>query len=382
MCRKSYQRNKYNAEKGGSKVLCEFYIEHIKAQLERIQLWRPEATFTVQLEKPAKERLNKYNDLLRRNGGNTDQAKQQVAVAQKIGTKGKPKPLTLVEAVKVEHAEHIDAHFSGPDKTLKHLISVVVPWIEGEVASGSMVQMPPIEFLLNKSTADERVIDPKTNYDRWVALVDGVDFEEPEPEPEPEHKKFILHLKRSPPKAERPSFKLVLKKRPSTTSTTAAESALPQQQSPGGKQRPGAASDLPLYVPPPPVGESSKKRKRSSPESTWLPTTPPGWPAKRRCTSEGASSANPTLTVDTALANAPRPRPKIEYAEKCPPATAPTSPGSAYTLVDNPPLMRRGMACGGGGKFWILRSEVKRDREVEESEFDCESPLAKKSKVV
>lgn len=353
MCRKSYQRNKYNAEKGGPKSLNDFYIEHIKAQIDRIKLWRPDATFTVQLEKPAKERLNNYHDMLRRNGGNTRDAKQQIAVQHKIGTKGKPKPLTLVEAVKVEHAEHIDANFSGDNKTLDYLSLLVVPWIEAEVESGEMAQMPPIEFLLNRSAAGERVIDPKTNYERWVAHVDGVDFEGEQSTPPPKKVKKLI-LKNSPPKP----IKLCLK-RPSSTAIPPA--------SPAQGKRPGTSSDLPMAQGPSPAGDGSKKRKRHPAEDLPLYVPPPP-PVKKRCAS--ADSTGPKKRpspLDTALAN--------NTAGII--TTTSATPRSDFTLVDVPPLIRRGMVFGGGTKQWVRRSELDDD---EVSEIDCESPLAKKSK--
>lgn len=328
MCRKSYQRSKYAAEKAGPKPLCEFYLEHIKAQLERIRLWRPEATFTIQLERPAKQRLTLYNDALRRNRGNAGEAKAAVAVQPALGAKGKVKPLSLVDAVKVEHAEHIDAHFSGPAKSLGYLVSTVVPWIEGEVERDSMVQMPPIEFLLHKPAAGEVVHDPSTSYERWVASVDGVSFPaSASPSPPPKKRKsptininprHAAELLARPP----PTIKVNFKK--------AAENLA---ASPPSVHLPRPASDLPLYRSPPPIGESSKKRKRPAP-------------------------------VDTALANG-----------TC--TTAPATPGSAYTLVDVPPMMRRGMVFGGGTKTYVRRDE----QDGDESEAECESPLAKKSRV-
>ncbi|KAK4504161.1 hypothetical protein PRZ48_005077 [Zasmidium cellare] len=335
MCRKSYQRSKYAAEKAGPKALCDFYLAHIKAQLDRIRLWRPDAKFTIQLERPAKQRLTLYHDALRRNGGNVGEAKAAVAVQPAVNGKGKLIPLSLVQAVKVEHAEHIDAHFSGNNKTLDFLATTVVPWIEGEVARNSMVQMPPIEFLLNQTAAGENVVDPSTNYERWVAHVDSGASFPAAASPKKQNPIHLVHTRPRPERTPTPPPPPSPPKRPSPRlhlfpkSALAAIRAREGAASPAGGRTPGAASGLPLYVPPAPVGDSSgKKRKRPSP-------------------------------VDTAAANA---------------ATTPSAPNSAYTLVAVSPIMVRGMAYAGGSKVWVKRDEQ------DESEHECESPLAKKSK--
>ncbi|CAK3739503.1 Hypothetical predicted protein [Lecanosticta acicola] len=176
MCRKSYQRAKYLADKSAL-AHCHFYLDNLTNQLVRIQLWRPEATFQVQLQAAAKKRLDDYHTTLRRNGNDQAAAQASATIAEKTNKKGKPVPLTNVQAVKMNHAEHIDAHFAGDGKTIKFLLDDFLPWISQQVESGDMTHLPPVEFLINDQVPGETVNDPANNYDRWCSYTDNADEE-------------------------------------------------------------------------------------------------------------------------------------------------------------------------------------------------------------
>ena len=49
----------------------------------------------------------------------------------------------------------------------------MMQWIRVEVKSGSIVLLPPMEFLINKQGENEVTTDPTTNYDRWTAYEDS-----------------------------------------------------------------------------------------------------------------------------------------------------------------------------------------------------------------
>lgn len=179
MCRKSYQRGKYAADKA-VKSHCKFYQDALGHQLLRIKLWRPDCTFKVQLQAAAKKRLEAYHAALRRNGGNQAAAEQAVAVSEGTNKKGKVVPLTLPNAVKMHHAEHIDAHFTGDSKSVSFLINDLLPWISRQIESNDMVRMPPVEFLINDPVPGETINDPANNFEQWCNALDN-DGADPEP---------------------------------------------------------------------------------------------------------------------------------------------------------------------------------------------------------
>ncbi|EME83118.1 uncharacterized protein MYCFIDRAFT_174594 [Pseudocercospora fijiensis CIRAD86] len=288
-CRKGYQRAKYAADKGSAIDQKTFYMTHLRDQLIRIKLWRPEATFTIQLSKPAKTRLDRYHSILRRNGNDIQDATNQIAVPAKAGKSSKPLALALADGVKPDHAEHIDSNFSGQGRATDFILDTIFPWIEQEFSSGAMTVMPPVEFLINEPQPGEVTTDPATNYERWTALLDGAvygtdanskkrkasqDDGAPAAAAATTPKRRRLILKVSPPSPavsprSRPPIKLSLKK-PAARLPPAPEPfvdpfALERERDEAAARellrlreekplprlvRPG--DSLPLYVPPPP----------------------------------------------------------------------------------------------------------------------------------
>ncbi|KAK3707820.1 hypothetical protein LTR37_011822 [Vermiconidia calcicola] len=170
-CRKDYQRATYRASIQSDEAKCNYYIDNIEMQLVRLQLWRPDAKFQVQLSKGAKTRLGQYYKELSKNGGNKAKAAKSVQKTAEIGTKGKKKPLSLEDGFPIEHMKHFDDNFCGEDYDYDGLTSIV-DWIKTLVENGKITSMPPMEFLINKQAQGEQVVDPTDNYDRWAEYED------------------------------------------------------------------------------------------------------------------------------------------------------------------------------------------------------------------
>ncbi|PIB03059.1 hypothetical protein CB0940_11768 [Cercospora beticola] len=168
-CRKGYQRAKYNADKNGAEGHRRFFLSHLHHQMLRIKLWRPECTFVVQLSQPAQERLARYHTALRHSGNDPAAALAAIAQPAKVGRAEKNLLLTLANAVKPAHADHIDTHFVGPARSVDFVIDNILPWINGEFNNGSMSQMPPVEFLINDPRQGETVNDAGGNFAAWAA---------------------------------------------------------------------------------------------------------------------------------------------------------------------------------------------------------------------
>ena len=178
-CRKDYQRGTYRANIQSPKAKCQYYIDNINMQLVRIKLWRPEATFRVQLSKGAKERLGKYYKELNKNGNDTEKATKALDKGKKTNGKGKEKPLSLEDAFPVECLKYFDDNFAAEDQRFDDIDTIVV-WTQSLVDAGSIESMPPMEFLINELAEVEEVIDPKYNYERWAAHEDDQDFVTPD----------------------------------------------------------------------------------------------------------------------------------------------------------------------------------------------------------
>lgn len=123
----------------------------------------------VQLSQPAQERLARYHTALRHSGNDPAAALAAIAQPAKVGRAEKNLLLTLANAVKPAHADHIDTHFVGPARSVDFVIDNILPWINGEFNNGSMSQMPPVEFLINDPRQGETVNDAGGNFAAWAA---------------------------------------------------------------------------------------------------------------------------------------------------------------------------------------------------------------------
>ena len=177
-CRKDYQRGTYRVNIQSAQAKCEFYINNIQMQIERIKLWRPQATFTIQLSRGASKRIGDYYKELNKTNRDVVTAKQAVTKSAQVNAKGKEKPLSLEDAFPVEQLEHFDNNYTDSDKSFDD-IEAILAWTKNLADKGEIESMPPMEFLINKQTDDEEVIDPADNYERWAALEDETDFISP-----------------------------------------------------------------------------------------------------------------------------------------------------------------------------------------------------------
>ncbi|SMY18996.1 unnamed protein product [Zymoseptoria tritici ST99CH_1A5] len=166
-CRQHYQRMKYAADKSPAAHL-QFFSDALRAQLQRIKLWRPEAKFTVQLQSAAGDRLSKYEAELLRNGNDRAAAKNAVSITPRTGKKN-GSILSSANAVEVEHAAYVRDHLAGENRSVDWILANVMPWIEGEFVAGRMVRMPPVEFLVGEVREGEVVHAVQGNWAAWDA---------------------------------------------------------------------------------------------------------------------------------------------------------------------------------------------------------------------
>lgn len=166
-CRKDYQRARYAAEHGTADELSKQVIDNLRDQLIRLQLWRPNALFQVQLDKGATDRLNNYFALLRQH--NNDEAAALAALpAPKDPKKVKPE-----EAFPPALAEAFNQRFktAGKEATADYDdIEAIIAWSEAEINAGNSNVFVPAEFLINPVQAGETVNNVSDNFADWEAV--------------------------------------------------------------------------------------------------------------------------------------------------------------------------------------------------------------------
>ena len=177
LCRKDYQTQTYaanNDKKAPGFTKVKFYADNIETQLDRIELWRPEATFTVQLTKGANDRLAKFAKELRKPNATQATATAAVTHAPATNNQGKSKPLTLEDAYPIDRLEYLDNTYINDRAQTFEDLKAILAYIRDLAQNGHISSMPPIEFLISEAGPDEPINDPKANYDRWCQMVDGV----------------------------------------------------------------------------------------------------------------------------------------------------------------------------------------------------------------
>lgn len=175
-CRKCYQRQGYQANKstdaeGGYSAKTKKHVDNVRMQIVRLQLWRPEMTFKIQLLKRAKDRLAQYHKALRRPNTSEQDAVDAVAFVPKTTAKGKETKPTNDYEFPIKHIEHFDLTYVGEGKTYDDLIEIC-DWVDQLNETGEAPCDPSVEFLPSKEVEGETIIDPvakPTNYERWAA---------------------------------------------------------------------------------------------------------------------------------------------------------------------------------------------------------------------
>jgi hypothetical protein len=172
-CRKCYQRETYKV-KNKPKASCKFYLDNLDAQFERLELWRPDATFKVQITTGAQKRLDMYYRELNKNGGDGAAAAATVTKTPATNKKGKDVPLSLEEAFSIDKLEEFNNSHSAEGCDYQTCLTVL-KWVTDAVENDEIQTMPPMEFLISEKADDEKVNDPTNNYDDWVALQQSKD---------------------------------------------------------------------------------------------------------------------------------------------------------------------------------------------------------------
>ena len=186
-CRKCYQRDTYRDKTVSDKNICQYFIDNVEIQLSRVQIWRPDATFKVQLTKGAVHRLAEYRKELRNNGGDEIKAEQKVGKPHTTNNKGNPKPQDLENAFPIKKMEEFDNNFTTTQSNCDFdALDTIIQWIRSEIQAGRITSMPPMEFLISIPNDSEAATDPATNYNRWTAVADGRTYIEPDAEDDAE----------------------------------------------------------------------------------------------------------------------------------------------------------------------------------------------------
>ncbi|KAK4539647.1 hypothetical protein LTR36_010473 [Oleoguttula mirabilis] len=196
-CRKCYQRGYYaltNQKKDGETFhnrpqegAAFWHMGNLRAQFLRLKLWRPEATFKVQLTKNMHARSNAWHATLRSNEDDAETAAEAYAKHPKFGFKERkpakngevaaPKP---EEAFPVQLVDSFTRDACGEDYDYDR-VTEVLDHIQGMLDTDTIKQVPPIEFLISLPVDGEDITDPANNYKRWTAATDTRVFQSSAP---------------------------------------------------------------------------------------------------------------------------------------------------------------------------------------------------------
>ncbi|EMC92546.1 hypothetical protein BAUCODRAFT_160215 [Baudoinia panamericana UAMH 10762] len=183
-CRKDYQRLHYRAKKKPASLF-RWHVSNVRMQFRRLRLWRPDATFKVQLTKNMHERSAEYHRMLRSHNQNSVLAKRDYNAHERFGTRepavnkrGQTAPSKDEAAFPVEHVDSFTTNHCGDDYDYDDC-EAVLQAIEALFANHTISQMPPIEFLISEPQEGEHVTRASTNYMRYICDVDGDDYDTP-----------------------------------------------------------------------------------------------------------------------------------------------------------------------------------------------------------
>ncbi|KAK6440857.1 hypothetical protein LTR95_002921 [Oleoguttula sp. CCFEE 5521] len=170
VCRKCYQvKYSYNTKKPETciKVAPEL-TELIRQQLERIKLWRPDATFTIDLHKTAKDRKNKFASLLIQH---CDKDTAHSLMPPVTISKSQQKPI-VEEMFPVEYSIDFDAKYLGADNKTRSFDEVeeMLNWSLERVGASKSPCITPFEILLNELPPQKKPVSTKGNFEKWEAL--------------------------------------------------------------------------------------------------------------------------------------------------------------------------------------------------------------------
>ncbi|KAF1825422.1 uncharacterized protein K489DRAFT_305506, partial [Dissoconium aciculare CBS 342.82] len=157
LCRTCYQRGRYRATaRAGVQPHEEanWYLMLIRDQVKCLKIWRPEATFTIQLQAAAEQRYREYCVALERLGG--DRAVAEASVTRP-GRQSRKKDQLIEDrgqTLRMSHAKYIKENLTGANTSYADIESVL-DWMQGEVDDGQMLHLAAIEFLIHPQRDDE-----------------------------------------------------------------------------------------------------------------------------------------------------------------------------------------------------------------------------------
>ncbi|KAI6895699.1 hypothetical protein KC318_g14417 [Hortaea werneckii] len=196
-CRKCYQRRYYQyshqtedgadfKNKPEQGVAC-FHMLNLRAQFIRLQLWRPDATFSVQFNNAMTDRHNDYQAFLRQHNQVTAAARNdydlKYPLRQSRSTKKAPKSRRDAGDVdatlpKPEESFPVDLYDTflinccGSDYSYDR-ITQVLDYIQNWLDAGTIRSIPPVEFLISGEQPTETINSHEDNYMLWLETVDN-----------------------------------------------------------------------------------------------------------------------------------------------------------------------------------------------------------------
>ncbi|KAI6837825.1 hypothetical protein KC340_g4113 [Hortaea werneckii] len=196
-CRKCYQRRYYQyshqtedgadfKNKPEQGVAC-FHMLNLRAQFVRLQLWRPDATFSVQFNKAMTDRHNEYQAFLRQHNQVAAAARadydKKYPLRQSRSTKKAPKSRRDAGDVdatlpKPEESFPVDLYDTflnnccGSDYSYDR-ITQVLDYIQNWLDAGTVRSIPPVEFLISGEQPTETINSHEDNYMLWLETVDN-----------------------------------------------------------------------------------------------------------------------------------------------------------------------------------------------------------------
>ncbi|KAI7472019.1 hypothetical protein KC367_g347 [Hortaea werneckii] len=196
-CRKCYQRRYYQyshqtedgadfKNKPEQGIAC-FHMLNLRAQFARLQLWRPNATFSVQFSKSMTDRHNDYQAFLRQQNQDAAAARadynSKYPLRQSKSTKKAPKSRRDAGDVdatlpKPEESFPVDLYDTflvnccGSDYSYDR-ITQVLDYIQNWLDAGTVRSIPPVEFLISGEQPNETINSHEDNYMLWLETVDN-----------------------------------------------------------------------------------------------------------------------------------------------------------------------------------------------------------------
>nr|OQO15901.1 hypothetical protein B0A51_18284 [Rachicladosporium sp. CCFEE 5018] len=170
LCRRCYQDGYTPHTKKPERLieLAHELTKLIRQQLERIKLWRPEATFSFDLHKTAKDRMHKWTTLLVAHG---DKAIALELMPPVTVSKSQNKPI-VEEMFPSEYAVDFMTKFvdNGKKDCSFDNVEEMLKWSLERVGKNKSPCITPFEILLNEEVRGETINDTSNNFEQWENL--------------------------------------------------------------------------------------------------------------------------------------------------------------------------------------------------------------------